>query len=190
MFGLHNVENSLAAIAVGNEMGIADDVLRSALARFSGVKRRFTKTGESNGVTVIDDYGHHPVEIAAVLKAARTAGTGRTIAVVQPHRYSRLASLFEEFCTCFNDADEVIVADVYAAGEAPIEGADRDALVEGLRLRGHKHVSALSSPEELPTLVHSTAQPGDFVVCLGAGNITAWANALPGELDRLNGAAR
>jgi UDP-N-acetylmuramate--alanine ligase len=190
MFGLHNVENSLAAIAVGNEMGIADDVLRSALARFSGVKRRFTKTGESNGVTVIDDYGHHPVEIAAVLKAARTAGTGRTIAVVQPHRYSRLASLFEEFCSCFNDADEVIVADVYAAGEAPIEGADRDALVEGLRLRGHKHVSALSSPEELPALVHSTAQPGDLVVCLGAGNITAWANALPGELDRLNGAAR
>ncbi|HEV7369301.1 UDP-N-acetylmuramate--L-alanine ligase [Arenibaculum sp.] len=189
MFGLHNVQNSLAAIAVGNEMGIPDDVLRAALARFSGVKRRFTKTGESGGVTVIDDYGHHPVEITAVLKAARTAGDGRTIAVVQPHRYSRLQSLFEDFCSCFNDADMVIVADVYAAGEAPIEGVDRDALVEGLRLRGHKQVLPLPSPDDLPALVKELARPGDLVVCLGAGNITAWANALPGQLDALAGGA-
>jgi UDP-N-acetylmuramate--alanine ligase len=185
MFGLHNVQNSLAAIAVGNEMGISAEAIRGSFARFTGVKRRFTKTGESNGITVIDDYGHHPVEIAAVLKAARTAGTGRTIAVVQPHRYSRLHSLFGEFCTCFNDADVVVVADVYSAGEQPVEGADRDSLVEGLRMRGHRHVLALPSPEALPGLVRDIAQPGDFVVCLGAGNITAWANALPGDLDRL-----
>jgi UDP-N-acetylmuramate--alanine ligase len=189
MFGLHNVQNSLAAIAVGAEMGIPDDVLRGALARFSGVKRRFTKTGESGGVTVIDDYGHHPVEIAAVLKAARTAGNGRTIAVVQPHRYTRLQSLFEDFCSCFNDADTVIVADVYAAGETPIEGIDRDALVEGLRLRGHKQVLPLPSPDDLATLVKELARPGDLVVCLGAGNITAWANALPAQLDALAGGA-
>jgi UDP-N-acetylmuramate--alanine ligase len=136
---------------------------------------------------VIDDYGHHPVEITAVLKAALTAGNGRTIAVVQPHRYSRLHSLFEDFCACFNDADIVIVADVYAAGEQPIPGADRDGLVEGLRTRGHRQVLALPSAEALPSMIHDLAQPGDFVVCLGAGNITAWANALPGELDRLNG---
>ena len=160
--------------------------LRQAV-RAVELERRFTKTGESNGVTVIDDYGHHPVEIAAVLKAARTAGTGRTIAVVQPHRYSRLHSLFEDFCACFNDADTVLVADVYAAGEQPIEGADRDGLVEGLRMRGHRQVLPLPSAEALPSMVRDLAQPGDFVVCLGAGNITAWANALPGELDKLHG---
>jgi UDP-N-acetylmuramate--alanine ligase len=187
MFGLHNVQNSLAAIAVGAEMGIPDDAIRQAFAKFSGVKRRFTKTGESNGVTVIDDYGHHPVEIQAVLKAARMAGEKRTIAVVQPHRYTRLASLFEEFCSCFNDADAVVVADVYAAGEAPIAGASKEDLVEGLRLRGHKQVVALPSPEELPALVKELAAPGDLVVCLGAGTITYWANALPGELDKLYG---
>jgi len=185
MYGQHNVQNSLAAIAVALNMGISDDAIRSSLSRFSGVKRRFTKTGESNGITVIDDYGHHPVEIAAVLKAARTAGTGRTIAVVQPHRYSRLHSLFEEFCTCFNDADAVIVADVYAAGEQPIEGADRDALITGLRTRGHRNVIALPAPDALPGLVKEMAKPGDLVVCLGAGNITYWANALPGDLDKL-----
>ncbi|HYH22842.1 MAG TPA: UDP-N-acetylmuramate--L-alanine ligase [Azospirillum sp.] len=189
MFGRHNVQNSLAAFAVGNEMGLADDVMKGAMAKFAGVKRRFTKTGESNGITVIDDYGHHPVEIAAVLKAARTAGKGRTIAVVQPHRYSRLASLFEEFCTCFNDADAVIVADVYAAGEQPIEGVNRDSLVEGLRMHGHRHVLALHGPDELPQLVREMARSGDLVVCLGAGNITQWANALPSELDRLFGRA-
>ncbi|WP_114394594.1 UDP-N-acetylmuramate--L-alanine ligase [Oleisolibacter albus] len=190
MYGLHNVQNSLAAIAVAINMGIEDEAIRAAFARFSGVKRRFTRTGESNGIVVIDDYGHHPVEIQAVLKAARTAGTGRTIAVVQPHRYSRLSSLFQDFCTCFNDADAVIVADVYAAGEQPIEGASKEALVEGLRMRGHRQVVALPSPEALPSLVRDMARPGDFVVCLGAGTITQWANALPAELDRLFGANR
>ncbi|MBB3263440.1 UDP-N-acetylmuramate--L-alanine ligase [Azospirillum sp. YIM DDC1] len=189
MYGPHNVQNSLACFAVGNEMGLPDVVMRDSMAKFQGVKRRFTKTGESNGITVIDDYGHHPVEIAAVLKAARTAGTGRTIAVVQPHRYSRLANLFEEFCTCFNDADAVIVADVYAAGEQPIENVNRDSLVEGLRMHGHRQVLALHGPDELPQLIREIARSGDLVVCLGAGNITQWANALPGELDKLSGKA-
>ncbi len=141
----------------------------------------------SDGVTVIDDYGHHPVEIAAVLRAARSATKRSVIAVVQPHRYSRLSNLFEEFCTCFNDADLVIVADVYAAGEAPIEGVSRDALVDGLLAHGHRRAMALPSPADLPKMVAELAQPGDFVVCLGAGNITTWANALPGELDQLRG---
>jgi len=185
MYGLHNVQNALAAIAVGVEMGLADDVMREALARFTGVKRRFTRTGESNGITVIDDYGHHPVEIAAVLRAARTAGHGRTIAVVQPHRYSRLAGLFEEFCSCFNDADVVVVADVYAAGEEPMAGIHRDALVEGLRLRGHKNVVPLPGPDALAGLIQELSRPDDIVVCLGAGTISAWAHALPGQLDML-----
>jgi len=187
MHGQHNVTNSLAAITVAINMGMADDAIRESLARFSGVKRRFTRTGVSNGITVIDDYGHHPVEIAAVLRAARSAGQGRTIAVVQPHRYSRLHSLFEEFCTCFNDADAVIVADVYAAGESPIEGADRDSLVAGLRTRGHRQVLPLPTAEALPALVKDLAKPGDLVVCLGAGSITYWANALPAALDGLYG---
>ncbi len=182
MFGLHNVQNALAALAVGAEMGIQDTMLRTAFAGFRGVKRRFTKTGTWNGVTIIDDYGHHPVEIIAVLKAARQATDGSVIAVVQPHRYSRLSSLFDEFCRCFNDADLVIVADVYAAGEAPIAGADRDHLVDGLLTHGHRRAIALSSPDHLPTLVRQYAKPGDFVVCLGAGSITAWANALPEAL--------
>ncbi|HYC04275.1 MAG TPA: UDP-N-acetylmuramate--L-alanine ligase [Azospirillaceae bacterium] len=190
MYGQHNVQNSLAAIAVAVNMQVPDEAIRASLAKFSGVKRRFTKTGESNGITVIDDYGHHPVEIAAVLKAARTAGTGRTIAVVQPHRYSRLHSLFEEFCSCFNEADAVIVADVYAAGEAPVEGASKEALVEGLRMRGHRHALPLPSPEALPSMVRDIARPGDLVVCLGAGSITYWANALPAELDALFGTTR
>ncbi|CAO3422511.1 UDP-N-acetylmuramate--L-alanine ligase [Azospirillum doebereinerae] len=188
MHGPHNVQNSLACFAVGNEMGLPDVVMRDSMVKFQGVKRRFTKTGEADGITVIDDYGHHPVEIAAVLKAARTAGTGRTIAVVQPHRYSRLAALFEDFCTCFNDADAVIVADVYAAGEQPIEGVSRESLVEGLRMHGHRHVVALHGPQELAQIVNEMAKSGDFVVCLGAGNITQWANALPGELTALRGA--
>ncbi len=185
MYGLHNVQNSLAAIAVAINLGISDEAIRQSFAKFSGVKRRFTKTGESNGIAVIDDYGHHPVEISAVLKAARMAGTGRTIAVVQPHRYTRLQSLFGDFCTCFNDADTVLVADVYAAGEQPIAGASRDDLVEGLRVRGHRDVRALTGPDALPALVKDIAKPGDMVVCLGAGTITQWANALPAELDKL-----
>jgi len=185
MLGEHNVLNALAAIAVAHEMGIPDDKSRAGLARFGGVKRRFTKTGEARGVTVFDDYGHHPVEIAAVLKAARQATGGKVIAIVQPHRYTRLAALFEEFCTCFNDADHVIVAEVFAAGEEPIESADRDALVGGMRARGHRDVTALTDVGLLAPLVSELAQPGDLVVCLGAGNITAWANALPGELEEV-----
>jgi UDP-N-acetylmuramate--alanine ligase len=182
MFGQHNVLNALAAVSVAAEMGTPDDVIREGLARFKGVKRRFTKTGEAGGITVIDDYGHHPVEIAAVLKAARTASSGRVIAVVQPHRYTRLQSLFAEFCQCFNDADHVIVADVYPAGEAPIPGVSRDALIEGLHAHGHRAVTALMSPKHLAAVIDDIAQPGDLVVCLGAGNITAWAHALPGDL--------
>ena len=182
MFGHHNIQNALAAIAIGQEMGIDDAMLFAALSGFSGVKRRFTETGQVGGVKVIDDYGHHPVEIAAVLKAARQAGARDVIAVVQPHRYTRLASLFEDFCTCMNDAGTVIVADVYGAGEAPIPGITRDALVEGLRARGHRKVVPLPGPEHLAEMVHAIAHSGDYVVCLGAGNITAWAAALPAQL--------
>jgi UDP-N-acetylmuramate--alanine ligase len=185
MPGRHNALNATAAIAVAHELGIGDDTIRAALAGFGGVRRRFTRTGEWNGVTIIDDYGHHPVEIAAVLRAARESTKGQVIAVMQPHRYTRLHSLFEQFSTCFNDADTVIVAPVYAAGEAPIAGADRDSLVQGLRARGHRQVIALEGPQELARIVRRLAFPGDIVVCLGAGNITQWAYALPGELAAL-----
>jgi UDP-N-acetylmuramate--alanine ligase len=185
MPGRHNALNATAAVAVAHALGIAPDMIRKALASFGGVKRRFTRTGEWNGVVVIDDYGHHPVEIAAVLKAARESTKGKVIAVMQPHRFTRLQQLFEAFCTCFNDADAVIVADVYPAGEAPIAGADRDHLVAGMRARGHRNVTALESSEKLASLVKGMAQPGDLVVCLGAGNITQWAYALPGELKAL-----
>jgi len=182
MPGRHNALNATAAIAVARELGVSDDRIRKALGNFGGVKRRFTRTGEWNGVTVIDDYGHHPVEIAAVLKAARESTKGQVIAVVQPHRYTRLQSLFEEFCTCFNDADAVIVANIYSAGEAPIEGIDRDHYVAGLRARGHRNVVPLDGPEKLASIVKGMAKPGDYVVCLGAGSITTWAYALPNEL--------
>ncbi len=190
MLGSHNVSNALAAITIGIEMEIDDATLRSAFLNFRGVQRRFTKTGEAAGITIIDDYGHHPVEIAAVLKAARQAGARDVIAVVQPHRYTRLASLFEEFCACMNDAGTVIIADVYAAGETPIPGINRDALIEGLRARGHRSVVPLSGPTHLAEMVHAIAKPGDFVVCLGAGNITQWANALPAQLAELQGQRR
>jgi UDP-N-acetylmuramate--alanine ligase len=189
MPGRHNALNATAAVAVARELGVSDDLVRKALASFGGVKRRFTKTGEWNGVTVIDDYGHHPVEIAAVLKAARESTAGRVIAVMQPHRYTRLQSLFELFSACFNDADTVIVAPVYAAGESPIAGADRDALIAGMRARGHRHVVALDHPQQLAPIVKNLASPGDYVVCLGAGSITQWAYALPGELAALGAAA-
>ena len=185
MLGAHNVQNALAAIAVGIEMEISDNTLRDAFLGFKGVKRRFTKTGEAGGITIIDDYGHHPVEIAAVLKAARQAGARDVVAVVQPHRYSRLDSLFNDFCTCMNDAGTVIIADVYAAGEQPIPGITRDALVEGLRARGHRSVVALPTPGHLAEMVHAIARPGDFVVCLGAGSITQWAATLPADLAAL-----
>ncbi|MSO90030.1 MAG: UDP-N-acetylmuramate--L-alanine ligase [Acetobacteraceae bacterium] len=182
MLGNHNVQNALAAVAVAIEMEINEPTIQSAFAGFRGIKRRFTKTGEAGGITVIDDYGHHPVEIAAVLKAARQAGARDVVAVVQPHRYSRLQSLFSEFCACMNDAGTVIVANVYAAGEPPLSGVNRDALVDGLRARGHRSVVPLAGPEHLAEMVHAIAKPGDFVVCLGAGSVTHWAAALPGEL--------
>ncbi|HCX14814.1 MAG TPA: UDP-N-acetylmuramate--L-alanine ligase, partial [Rhodospirillaceae bacterium] len=192
MFGQHNVLNALAAVSVAAEMGIHDDIIRTGLAQFEGVKRRFSVVGNVNGITIIDDYGHHPVEIAAVLKAARTATKGRVIAVVQPHRYTRLQTLFEDFCQCFNDANHVIVADVYPAGEAPIKNINRETLVNGLHDHGHPAVTALISPKHLAAVIHDIAEPGDVVVCLGAGNITAWAQALPvdlaaiGKSDRVN----
>jgi UDP-N-acetylmuramate--alanine ligase len=190
MLGNHNVQNALAAIAVASEMEIDEAQIKSALLNFKGVKRRFTNTGTAGGITVIDDYGHHPVEIAAVLKAARQAGARDVIAVVQPHRYSRLQTLFADFCTCMNDAGTVIVADVYAAGEAPIAGVDRDALIEGLRARGHRQVVPLTDPAHLPEMIHAIARHGDFVVCLGAGSITNWAAALPAALAALQGNSR
>ncbi len=185
MLGRHNVLNALAAVALAGEMGIDEGVVWRVLAGFEGVKRRFTRTGEAGGITVIDDYGHHPVEIAAVLDAACGVYGGRIIAVVQPHRYSRLRDLFEEFCGCFNDADMVVVADVYAAGEAPIDGIDRDSLADGLRVRGHRHVETLDAPENLAAMIADLAEPKDVVICLGAGTVTAWAHALPGELEAL-----
>jgi UDP-N-acetylmuramate--alanine ligase len=185
MPGHHNALNATAAVAVAHELGVKADQIRKALSGFGGVKRRFTKTGEWNGISIFDDYGHHPVEIAAVLKAARASTEGQVVAVVQPHRYTRLSALFNDFCTCFNDADAVIVAPVYAAGEQPIPGADRDALVEGLKARGHRNVMALERSEDLAGLVKGIAKRNDYVVCLGAGNITQWAYALPSELESL-----
>jgi UDP-N-acetylmuramate--alanine ligase len=182
MPGQHNALNATAAIAVAHELGIDAETIRMALAAFGGVKRRFTRTGEWNGATIFDDYGHHPVEIAAVLRAARASTKEQVIAVMQPHRYTRLNSLFNEFATCFNDADIVVIADVYAAGEQPIEGADRDSLVNALKAHGHRQAIALPSAEELPAIIRGLAKPGDYVVCLGAGNITQWAYALPGQL--------
>ena len=184
MPGDHNVSNALAAIAVARNLGMKKAEIREALASFGGVNRRFTKVGEVlGGVTIIDDYGHHPVEIAAVLKAARQATEGRVIAVHQPHRYTRLSSLFEDFCTCFNEADVVAIADVYAAGEDPIPGASRDDLVAGLIAHGHRHARAIMDEADLARLVREQARPGDMVVCLGAGTISAWANALPQRLE-------
>lgn len=185
MPGHHNMLNALAAIAVAHRMGIAPEAIASGLAGFGGVKRRFSLTGTWNEVPVYDDYGHHPVEIAAVLQAARSASKGRIVAVVQPHRYTRLRDLFDDFCSCFNDADTVIVTPVYEAGETPIEGIDRDAMVQGLRDRGHRHVLALGGPEALPQMIADIVKPGDMVLCLGAGSISQWANALPADLEKL-----
>ncbi|UAB87587.1 UDP-N-acetylmuramate--L-alanine ligase [Ruegeria sp. SCSIO 43209] len=182
MPGDHNVSNALSAVAVARHLGMKASEIRDALADFGGVNRRFTKVGEINGVTIIDDYGHHPVEIAAVLKAARQATEGRVIAVHQPHRYSRLSDLFDDFCTCFNDADVVAIAEVFAAGEDPIEGASRDDLVQGLIRHGHRHARAILNEEDLARLVREQARPGDMVVCLGAGTISTWANGLPDRL--------
>ena len=185
MAGWHNVANALAAIAVARELDVSDEAIKAGLAGFGGVRRRFTTTGIVGGVRIVDDYGHHPVEIAAVLKAARQVAEGRVIAVVQPHRFTRLESLMEEFSTCFSDADAVFVADVYAAGEVPIEGVDKMALVEGIRRFGHRSVQALESVEALPGVIAAEAKDGDLVVLLGAGDITQWAYALPGQLEGL-----
>mmetsp|Transcript_29190 Transcript_29190/g.56408 ORF Transcript_29190/g.56408 Transcript_29190/m.56408 type:complete len:469 (+) Transcript_29190:3012-4418(+) len=182
MPGDHNVSNALSAVAVARHLGMKADEIRKALTEFGGVNRRFTRVGEIEGVTIIDDYGHHPVEIAAVLKAARQATTGRVIAVHQPHRYTRLHHHFDEFCACFNDADVVGIADVFAAGEDPIEGASRDDLVAGLIRHGHRHARAVMGEDDLERLVREQARPGDMVVCLGAGTISAWANGLPARL--------
>ncbi len=184
MPGDHNVSNALSAVAVARHLGMKLDEIRTALHEFKGVNRRFTKVGEVGGVTIIDDYGHHPVEIAAVLKAARQSTEGRVIAVHQPHRYSRLHSLFDDFCACFNDADVVAIAEVFAAGEDPIDGAGRDDLVAGLIRHGHRHARAIVSEDDLERLVREQAKPGDMVVCLGAGTISTWANGLP---ERLKG---
>jgi UDP-N-acetylmuramate--alanine ligase len=185
MPGEHNALNSTAALAVARELGMNDDAIRNGLASFAGVKRRFTRTGECDGVTVFDDYGHHPVEIAAVLRAAQGVTKGKVVAVMQPHRFSRLSSLFSEFCSCFNDADTVVLTPVYTAGEAPIEGATHKALAEGLHGRGHRAVHTIDTPEQLAPLVKNLVQPGDIVVCLGAGTISQWAYALPDQLEQL-----
>ncbi|SHF80156.1 UDP-N-acetylmuramate--L-alanine ligase [Litoreibacter ascidiaceicola] len=187
MPGDHNVSNALSAVAVARHLGMKADEIKEALASFGGVNRRFTKVGEVDGVTIIDDYGHHPVEIAAVLKAARQATEGRVIAIHQPHRYSRLHSLFDDFCSCFNDADVVGIADIFAAGEEPIEGASRDDLVAGLLRHGHRHARAVIDEDDLLRLVREQAREGDMVVLLGAGTISAWANALPARLAEKGG---
>ena len=186
MLGDHNVLNSLASLTIAHEMGVPAATMKTAMKNFSGVKRRFTKTGTSNGITVIDDYAHHPVEILAVLKAARQAvekDGKKVIAVMQPHRYTRLRDLFDDFCACFNDADSVIIADVYEAGETPIEGADKDSLTEGVKKCGHKHVQALPKTDDLAGIIAEVAEEGDYVICLGAGSISKWAYDLPEQLD-------
>ncbi len=185
MFGSHNAQNALVAVAVALELGIAQQDIRKGLAKFKGVRRRFTKVGEIQGITIIDDYGHHPVEIAAVLAAARSVATGRVIAVAQPHRYSRLQDHMEGFCTCFNDADQVIVAPVYPAGEKPISGVDHNTLADGLIAHGHKEVKTINDPSDLAGLIAKNATSGDYVICLGAGTITQWAGQLPNELEQI-----
>jgi len=184
MPGDHNVSNALSAIAVARHLGMKADQIRTALANFGGVNRRFTRVAEIDGVTIIDDYGHHPVEIAAVLKAARQATEGRVIAVHQPHRFTRLHHHFDDFCACFNDADVVGITNIFAAGEDPIEGASRDDLVAGLIRHGHRHARAVVDEDDLERLVREQTRPGDMVVCLGAGTISTWANALPGRLQK------
>jgi len=187
MVGQHNVSNALASVAIALELGFDESKIRAGLSGFSGVKRRFTKTGEVDGVSIIDDYGHHPVEISAVLKAARASNVdGKIIAVVQPHRYSRLKDLFDDFCTCFNDADHVFVADVFAAGETPLEDYGKEKFAAGLTSYGHRSSHVLESPDVLAVEIKKITNPGDMVVCLGAGSISAWANELPSQLEELS----
>jgi len=183
MPGQHNVSNATAAIAVAHELGLSIDAIRTGLAAFGGVKRRFTHTGQWRGVEFFDDYAHHPVEIRAVLRAAREATTAKLIAIMQPHRYSRLADLYDEFATCFNEADKVIIAPVYAAGEQPIEGVDGQSLVEKISLSGHRDARFIASEQALPPLLAEIAAAGDYVVFLGAGNISNWAYEIPAQLQ-------
>lgn len=185
MPGKHNVQNSLAAFVVGIETGIDQATIARGLENFSGVKRRFTFVGQVSNVTIVDDYAHHPVEIRAVLEAARCITKGRIIAVMQPHRYSRLNTLFEDFCTSFNEADTVIVTEVYAAGELSIEGVNRDSLCDGIKAHGHRHVLPLTHEGELASCLATLVQAGDTVICIGAGSITNWAQRLPEELSVL-----
>jgi UDP-N-acetylmuramate--alanine ligase len=187
MPGEHNVSNALAAIVVARELGVSEDAIRKGMTGFGGVKRRFTRVGQWNGNAIIDDYGHHPVEIAAVLRAARQAFTGPIIAIVQPHRYTRLRDLFEQFSTAMHGADTAIIAPVYAAGEQPIPGIDRDSLAEGLRAHGHKHVVIIDGPEDLPGAILPVAKQGGAIVCLGAGSITNWAAGLEESLRKYEG---
>ncbi|MDI6027986.1 UDP-N-acetylmuramate--L-alanine ligase [Corticibacterium sp. UT-5YL-CI-8] len=182
MPGRHNVSNATAAIAVAFELGISPEAIKRGLSSFGGVKRRFTHTGTWNGVEVFDDYGHHPVEIKAVLRAARDATKGRVIAIAQPHRFTRLRDLFDDFSACFNDADTVILAPVYTAGEDPIEGVTSETLTSRIRAGGHRDARYIESPDAIAPIVRSLAKPGDFVVFLGAGSITQWAYALPKDL--------
>jgi UDP-N-acetylmuramate--alanine ligase len=188
MPGIHNALNATAAIAVADQLHVSAEAIRRGLKGFTGVKRRFTKTGEVGGITVIDDYGHHPVEIAAVLKAARQSARREVVAVVQPHRYSRVNDLFDDFAACFNDADTVLVAPIYAAGEQPIVGVTHEELVNRIMARGHRDARVVDGPEVLAKVLADRVADGDYVVCLGAGNITQWAAALPGELGKLMGA--
>lgn len=185
MPGEHNVQNSLVALSVAKEMGVSADKMKAAMSNFGGVKRRFTKTGTVEGITIIDDYAHHPVEIEVVLKTARAAvkeTEGNVIAIMQPHRYSRLEDLYEEFCRCFNDADHVIITDVFAAGEEPVEGVDKDYLVQGLKTHGHRSAQALIKQGDLPRVLAELAGSGDYIILMGAGNITSWAYDLPDQL--------
>ncbi len=186
MPGMHNVSNATAAIAVAHHLGIEPAVIHKGLSEFGGVKRRFTYAGEWNGVEIFDDYGHHPVEVKAVLKAARDSCEGNVIAVMQPHRFSRLSALFDEFCSCFNDADNVFISPVYSAGEQPINGYDRDKLVAGVKARGHRSVQSFNSAVELAPKIAKIAKPGDIILFLGAGNITQWANEFPDQLSDLH----
>ncbi|MFP4097432.1 MAG: UDP-N-acetylmuramate--L-alanine ligase [Alphaproteobacteria bacterium] len=196
MLGRHNVQNALVALGIASEMGVDTDIMRQALGKFDGVKRRFTKTGEVEGITIIDDYAHHPVEINVVLNTARSAldqTGGQVIAVMQPHRYSRLKDLYEQFCRCFNDADHVIIADVYEASEKPIEGVNKEYLVNGLKKHGHRSAHILPEKHDLARMISEIAQPGDYVIVMGAGNSTRWAYELPEELrtekNKIRGAA-
>lgn len=189
MPGTHNVLNALAATIIARELEIPDEAIREGFARFNGVKRRFTETGRPGGVRIIDDYGHHPVEIAATLTAARSVTGGKVVAVVQPHRYSRLDRLYDDFCACFNEADHVLIGDVYAAGETPIPGRDKDGLTQGVSGHGHRGAEALESWDHLPARVAELVTEGDIVVCLGAGDVTKYAAALPDQLAAKMGAS-